>query len=224
MAIELEEGKQPPHGPLYNLSQAEMDVLKTYLDDMLAKGWIRHSKSPAGAPILFVKKKDGGLRLCVDYRGLNAVTIKNRCPLPLIQESLDRLGTAKVFSKMDLRDAYHRIRIREGDEWKTAFRTRYSHFEYLVVPFGLTNAPAIFQSHINRVLSDLLDICCIVYLDDILIFSKNEEEHVKHVKMVLGRLRSHQLYAKPSKCSFHKKEVDFLGYVVTQDGVKMESD
>jgi transposase InsO family protein len=224
MAIELQEGKQPPHGPLYNLSQAEMDVLKAYLHDMMAKGWIRHSKSPAGAPILFVKKKDGGMRLCVDYRGLNAVTIKNRCPLPLIQESLDRLGRAKVFSKMDLRDAYHRIRIQKGDEWKTAFRTRYGHFEYLVVPFGLTNAPAIFQSHINRVLSDLLDICCIVYLDDILIFSENEEDHIKHVKMVLGRLREHKLYAKPSKCSFHKTEVNFLGYVVTQDGVKMEAD
>jgi hypothetical protein len=134
--------------------------------------------------------------LCVDYRGLNKLTIKNRYPLPLISETLDQLAGARIFSQLDLRDAYHRIRIRLGDEWKTAFRTRYSHFEYTVMPFGLTNAPATFQSYINRALAGLLDKFCVVYLDDILIFSQTEEEHIRHVREVLQRLRTFRLYAK----------------------------
>jgi hypothetical protein len=224
MGIELLPDKKPPYGPLYNLSRTEMDVLKKYIDDYLKRGWIRHSKSPAGAPILFSKKKDGGLRLCVDYRGINAITIKNRHPLPLIQESLDRLGQATIFTKIDLRDAYHRIRIKEGDEWKTAFRTRYGHFEYTVVPFGLTNAPAIFQAHINKVLADFMDTCCIVYLDDILIFSRTRDEHIQHVRAIIKRLLAHNLFAKASKCEFHKDRVSFLGYMVTPNGVQMEPD
>ena len=154
----------------------------------MRKGWITPSTSPAGAPILFVPKKDGTLRLCVDYRGLNAVTVKNRYPLPLITEILDRLVGAKFYTKLDLRDAYHRIRIRVGDEWKTAFRTRYGHFEYRVMPFGLTNAPATFQAYINTAMHGLLDEFCIVYLDDILIYSETEEEHRQHVCAVLERL------------------------------------
>ena len=144
-AIELQEGTQPPFGPIYNLSQTELTALREYIDENLAKGFIRHSKSPAGAPILFVKKKDGSLRMCVDYRGLNKITKKNRYPLPLISGLLDQLGQAKIYTKIDLRGAYNLVRIKEGDEWKTAFRTRYGHFEYNVMPFGLTNAPAIFQ-------------------------------------------------------------------------------
>jgi hypothetical protein len=142
-AIETENG-EPPFGPLYNLSQSELQVLRTYLEESIKKGWIRRSTSPAGALVLFQQKKDGGLRLCVDYRGLNSITIKNRHALPLISETLDRLVGARVYTKLDLKDAYHRIRIRAGDEWKTAFRTRYGHFEYLVMPFGLANAPATF--------------------------------------------------------------------------------
>ena len=148
-------------------------MLHKYLRDTLAKGWIREFSSPVGAPILFAPKKDRELRLCVDYRGLNKITKKNRYPLPLIGEILDRLSKAKVYTKLDLRNAYHRIRIREGDEWKTAFRTRYGHFEYLVLPFGLTNAPATFQAYINRALAGLVDVTCIVYLDDILIYSND---------------------------------------------------
>ena len=222
LAIDLVEGKEPPFGPLYNLSEAELAVLREYLDTYCKRGWIRESTSPAGAPILFVKKKDGSLRLCVDYRGLNNVTIKNRHPLPLIEESLDRLGRAKIFTSLDLREAYHRLRIRAGDEWKTAFRTRYGHFEYTVVPFGLTNAPAAFQAYINRALTGLVDIYCIVYLDDILIFSEDEKEHVKHVKEVLKRLKEHQLYVNLRKSTFHSDRTEYLGYIVTPDGISID--
>ena len=188
-AIDLEEGQEALYGPLYNLSAKELEVLREYLDDALAKGWIRPSTSPAGAPILFVPKKDGKLRLCVDYRGLNKVTIKNRLALPLISETLDRLAGSKIFTKLDLTHAYHRLRIRRGDEWKTAFRTRYGHFEYLVLPFGLTNGLVTFQGYINWALLGLVDVFCVVYLDDILIFSENLEEHWRHVVEVLRRLR-----------------------------------
>jgi hypothetical protein len=177
LAINLTPRSVPPHQPLYNLSQTELELLRKYLEEYVARGWIRRSKSLAGAPILFAKKKDGSMRLCVDYRGLNKVTIKNRHPLPLIMESLDRLSQAKYFTKLDVREAYHRVRIREGDEWKTAFRTRYGHFEYTVMPFGLTNAPAQFQALINETLQGLVDVSCIVYLDNILIFSDTIEQH-----------------------------------------------
>lgn len=220
--IDLIDGEEPPYGPLYPLSARELEVLREYLDNALEKGWIRPSTSPAGAPILFVPKKDGGMRLCVDYRGLNKITIKNRCPLPLINETLDRLVGAKYFTKLDLRDAYYRIRIKNGDEWKTAFRTRYGHFEYTVMPFGLANAPATFQAYINGALRGLLDVSCSVYLDDILIYSKTREEHIKHVAEVLERLRQFKLFAKPSKCTFLTDRVEFLGFVVDSTGVSME--
>jgi hypothetical protein len=165
LSIDLQPGKEPPYGPIYPLSQAELAVLREYLEENLKKGFIRESKSPAGAPILFAPKKDGGLRLCVDYRGLNAITVKNRYPLPLISEIMDRVNGAQFFSKIDLKDAYYRIRMHEGDEWKTAFRTRYGHYEYLVMPMGLTNAPATFQAYISKALRGLVDDFCIVYLD-----------------------------------------------------------
>ena len=212
----------PPYGPLYNLSNTELAALRDYLNAALAKGWIRHSTSPAGAPILFVPKKDGGLRLCVDYRGLNKVTVKNRHPLPLISETLDRLYGAKYFTKLDLKDAYHRLRIKKGDEWKTAFRTRYGHFEYLVMPFGLTNAPATFQAYINKSLAGLLDHFCVVYLDNILIYSNSKEEHLDHVRQVLLRLRRFRLYANPKKCEFFTTQVEFLGFIVSTSGVTMD--
>ncbi|EDN10244.1 hypothetical protein HCAG_06047 [Histoplasma mississippiense (nom. inval.)] len=195
-AIDLKPGKEPPYRPIYNLSPQELSVLREYIEKALEKNWIRPSKSPAGAPVLFAPKKDGTLRLCVDYRGLNEITVKNRYPLPLISEILDRLAGAKIYTQLDLRDAYHRIRIRAGDEWKTAFRTRYGHFEYLVLPFGLTNAPATFQSYINKALSDILDVYCVAYLDDIVIYSNTLDEHVAHVKNVLERLRRWRLYVK----------------------------
>jgi len=158
------------------------------LAEALERGWIRESSSPAGALILFVPKKGGELRLCVDYRGLNHLTVKNRYPLPLMGELMDRLSKAKRYTKLDLRNAYHRIHIREGDEWKTAFRTRYGHFEYQVMPFGLANTPVTFQVYINRVLAGLVDVTCIVYLDDILIYSDDPTMHRQHVAEVLSRL------------------------------------
>jgi transposase InsO family protein len=222
LAIDIQEGKEPPYGPLYPLSQKELEALREYLQENLDKGFIRLSKSPAGAPILFVPKKDGSLRLCVDYRGLNSVTIKNRYPLPLIGEILDRVNGATVFSKIDLKDAYYRIRIKPGDEWKTAFRTRYGHFEFLVMPMGLTNAPAAFQAYINHTLRNLVDGFCIVYLDDILVFSRSEEEHTEHLRQVCDRLREAELYAKPSKCQFYQREMEFLGFVIDPEGVRMD--
>lgn len=223
MSIDLEEGKSPPFGPLYSLSELELKALSEWLEENLSKGFIRSSRSSAGAPILFVKKKDGSLRLCVDYRALNNITIKNRYPLPLIPEALDRLRKAKVYSKLDLRGAYNLVRVKEGDEWKTAFRTRYGHFECLVMPFGLTNAPAVFQHFMNDVFRDLLDHTVLIYLDDILIFSDSEEEHVKHVKQVLARLVDNKLYAKAEKCEFHVTTTEFLGFIVPANGISMAS-
>ena len=223
-AIDLMDDKQPPYGPIYNLSETELTTLRQYIDKNLASQFIRPSKSPAGAPILFVKKSSGALRLCVDYRGLNNITIKNRYPLPLIGESLDRLGKAKRFTQLDLTMAYHRVRIKEGDEWKTAFRTRYGHFEYQVLPFGLSNAPATFQAYINQILAEKLDVCCIVYLDDILIYSENIDQHTEDVKWVLRKLREYGLFVNLSKCKFDADEVRFLGYIVSPKGVRMEED
>ena len=221
-AIKLEPGAKPPYSPIYNLSEKELEILQKYLRSSEAKGWIRKSKSPAGAPILFVSKKDGGLRLCVNYRALNKITIKDRYPLPLISETLDKLRDAKVFTSLDLQNAYHRVRIKRGDEWKTAFRTRYGHYEYQVMPFGLSNAPATFQAYINDALAGLVDVICVVYLDDILVYSSNPSQHEDHIRQVLERLREANLFVKLSKCSFSTQSVEFLGYVISPDGVSME--
>lgn len=222
--IELEEGKKPPFGPIYSLAEKELEVLRDYIEKALKNGWIRQSRSPAGAPVLFVPKTGGQLRLCVDYRELNKITKKDRTALPLIGEILDRLVGAKRFTKLDLKDAYYRLRIRQGDEWKTAFRTKYGHFEYLVMPFGLANAPASFQQYINNALSGLVDTICIVYLDDILIYSSDPTKHTQHVRSVLQRLREWNLYANPAKCEFNRDEVTFLGFVVTTKGIRMDRD
>jgi hypothetical protein len=221
-SIVVEADKQIPHGHIYPLSANELRVLREYIDTNLANGRIRRSESPAGAPILFVQKKDGTLRLCVDYRALNSVTVKNRHPLPLITETIDRLSGAAIYTKLDLKDAYHRIRIMEGDEWKTAFRTRYGHFEYVVMPFGLTNAPATFQAYINEALMGLLDLIAVAYMDDIMIYSFEREEHAEHVRKVLRRLRKYGLFAKLSKCEFSTTSVDFLGFRISTAGVSMD--
>jgi len=221
-SIPLEPEAQVPFGPLYTLSQKELEELRSYIDENLKKGFIRRSESPAGAPVLFVPKKDSKLRLCVDYRGLNKITVKNRCPLPLISETLDRLSTAKIFTKLDLKGAYNLVRVAEGDEWKTAFRTRYGHFEYLVMPFGLTNAPATFQAFLNDVLRDCLDTVVVIYLDDILIYSPDEESHASHVRQVLQRLADAQLQVNLDKCQFHVTKVEFLGYVISPEGISMD--
>jgi len=220
--IPLQEGAVPPFGPVYSLSPHELDALRKYIDDNLKKGYIRHSQSPCGAPILFVKKADGSLRLCVDYRGLNNITTKNRYPLPLIGELLDRLGKAKYFTKLDMRDGYHLLRMALGEEWKTAFRCRYGLFEYQVMPFGLCNAPGTFQHFVNDTFSDYLDDFLAAYLDDLLIYSRTLKEHKRHVRLVLKRLQAAGLHIKPEKCQFHVTEVSFLGFLISEKGVRMD--
>ena len=222
--IPLIPNAKPVYGPIYNLSETELKALKEYIDKMLERGFIRPSKSPFGSPVLFVKKPDGSLRLCVDYRKLNNITVKNRYPLPLISELFDRIKNAKYFTRLDMQEAYHQIRIALGDEWKTAFRTRYGHFEYLVMPFGLTNAPASFQAYANDCLRDFLDLFCVVYLDDVLVFSNTYDEHVTHVRQVLSQLREYGLTCNLRKCEFHASSLSFLGFVISPEGVSMDPD
>jgi hypothetical protein len=188
----------------------------------LDKGFIRPITSPWGCPALFVKKKDESLRLCVDYRPLNAVTIKNKYPLPCIDVLFDQLVGAKVFSKIDLRSGYHQIRIRASDIPKTAFSTRYGLYEYLVMSFGLTNAPAYFMFLMNSVFMPELDKFVLVFIDDILVYSRNEQEHTMHLHTILQRLRDHRLYAKLSKCDFWLREIKFLGHTISQDGISVD--
>jgi hypothetical protein len=222
--IELHAGKTPPSRPLYRMSPTELLELKAQLQELIRCGFIQPSKSPFGAPILFVKKKDGSMRMCVDYRALNEITIKNSYPLPRVDELFDRLQGAKYFSKIDLRSGYHQIRIASEDVPKTAFRTRYGHFEFLVLPFGLTNAPATFMHLMHEAFREFLDVFALVFLDDILIFSKTLEEHERHVDQVLEKLHRHKLFAKESKCDLFKTEVEFLGHLVGRQGVRMMSD
>ena len=222
--IELVPGSSPQSRPTIRLSATELAELKKQLIELEAAGFIRPSKSPFGAPILFVKKKDGTMRMCIDYRALNRITVKNSYPLPRVDELFDRLQGARYFSKIDLRSGYHQIRIAPEDVPKTAFRTRYGHYEFLVLPFGLTNAPATFMHLMHQALRPFLDECALVFLDDILIYSKTLEEHEQHVRRVLDALREQKLYAKESKCEFFKHEVEFLGHRVGQDGVRMMED
>jgi hypothetical protein len=221
--IEIMPGSTPPSRPTYRLSTGELDELKKQLSELIAHGFVRPSKSPYGAPVLFVKKKDGSMRMCVDYRALNKVTIKNKYPLPRVDELFDRLKGAKYFSKIDLVSGYHQVRIHSDDVEKTAFRTRYGHYEFLVLPFGLTNAPATFMNLMQIIFQNHLDDFVIVFIDDILIFSKTESEHIKHIEKVLTLLRENRLYAKKSKCEFMKQKVSFLGHEISSDGISMES-
>lgn len=192
------------------------------LQELVDKGYIRPSVSPWGAPVLFVKKKDGTLRLCIDYRQLNKVTIRNKYPLPRIDDLFDQLRGASVFSKIDLRSGYHQLKVRESDISKTAFRTRYGHYEFVVMPFGLTNAPAMFMDLMNRIFHQYLDQFVIVFIDDILVYSIDRKAHEKHLRTVLQTLRGKQLYAKFSKCEFWLDQVVFLGHVVSANGVSVD--
>ncbi|MBW0541579.1 hypothetical protein O181_081294 [Austropuccinia psidii MF-1] len=195
-----------------------------YISENVEKGFICPSSSSTGAPVLFVKKKDGSLHLCVDYRKLNAVTRKNRYPVPPMNQLLTFFNGCSIFSKIYLRGAYNLLRIKECDEHLTCFRTKYDIYEYLVMPFGLTNAPASFQKLVNDIFYDLLDIYVVVYLDEIMVFFKSEEEHVTHVSTVLSRLRANSLFAKASKCLFHVSSVEYLGYVFSSEGLKMDQE
>ena len=204
------------------MSPLELAELRKQLQDLIDHGHIRPSTSPYGAPVLFVKKKDGTMRMCVDWRALNKQTVKNKYPLPHTQDLIDLLGNAKVFTKLDLRSGYNQIRLSEDSIPKSAFSCRYGHYEMLVMGFGLCNAPATFMGMMNEYLRPFLDKFVVVFLDDILIYSDSVEEHIVHLRQVLSVLREKQLYAKASKCEFLKEEVEFLGFIVGKGGVRID--
>ncbi|KAL6322424.1 hypothetical protein AAG906_008079 [Vitis piasezkii] len=221
--IELEPGAKPPAMGPYRMAPPELEELRRQLKELLDAGFIQPSKAPYGAPVLFQKKHDGSLRMCIDYRALNKVTVKNKYPIPLIADLFDQLGRARYFTKLDLRSGYYQVRIAEGDEPKTTCVTRYGSYEFLVMPFGLTNAPATFCTLMNKIFHPYLDKFVVVYLDDIVIYSNTLKEHEEHLRKVFKILRQNKLYVKKEKCSFAKEEVSFLGHRI-RDGKLMMDD
>ncbi|KAB5595388.1 Transposon Tf2-7 polyprotein [Ceratobasidium theobromae] len=223
--IRLREGEElPKPAKIYPMSPAESKACQEYINNELKDNKIQRSTSPIAAPAFFVKKSDGSLRLVIDYRKLNDITISDQFPIPRQDDLLEKLKNAKVFSKLDLRWGFNNVRIKEGDEWKTAFRTKEGLFEYKVMPFGLKNAPATFQRFMNELFADLLDDYVVVYIDDILIYSKDHEEHTKHVREVLKRLREAHLFCKESKCKFWVNSVVYIGIVISPDGISMDKE
>ncbi|GJX38275.1 putative nucleotidyltransferase, ribonuclease H [Tanacetum coccineum] len=220
--IDLIPGAAPVSRAPYRLAPSEMQELSDQLQELADRGFIRPSTSPWGAPILFVKKKDGSFRMCIDYRELNKLTVKNRYPLPMIDDLFDQLQGSSVYSKIDLRSGYHQLRVRDEDIPKTVFRTRYGHYEFQVMPFGLTNAPAVFMDLMNHVCKSYLDKFVIVFIDDILIYSRNKEEHTNHLRIILELLKKDKLYAKFSKCDFWISIVQFLGHVIDSQGIHVD--
>nr|CAE04057.2 OSJNBb0062B06.15 [Oryza sativa Japonica Group]CAH68039.1 OSIGBa0139N19-OSIGBa0137L10.8 [Oryza sativa] len=220
--IDLAPGTTPLYKRPYRMAANELAEVKKQLEELKEKGYIRPSTSPWGAPVIFVEKKDKTKRMCVDYRALNEVTIKNKYPLPRIDDLFDQLKGATVFSKIDLRSGYHQLRIREEDIPKTAFTTRYRLYEFTVMSFGLTNAPAFFMNLMNKVFMEYLDKFVVVFIDGILVYSRSEEDHQQHLRLVLGKLWEHQLYAKLSKCELWLSEVKFLGHVISAKGVAVD--
>jgi hypothetical protein len=220
--IELLPSMAPISRRPYRMPSNELAEPKAQLNELLKKGLICPSSSPWGCPAIFVKKKDQPLRMCIDYRPLNAVTVKNKYPLPCIDILFDQLSKAKVFSNIDLKFVYHQIKIHPEDIPKTAFSTRYGLYEYLVMSFGLTNAPAHFMYLMNSVFMPQLDKFVVVFIDNILVYSENEEDHAEHLRIVLTRLREHQFYAKLSKCEFWLREVPFLGHVLSDGGIMVD--
>ncbi|GBG84351.1 hypothetical protein CBR_g38322 [Chara braunii] len=221
-AIEIIPGSKTPKGRIYRMASAELDELRKQLKELTKKGWIRPSTSPYGSPVLFVPKKGGTLRMCIDYRGLNAITVKNAEPLPRIDDLLDRVQGCKYYSKIDLKSGYHQIAIRPEDQHKTTFQTRYGLYEFVVMPFGLCNAPGTFQHAMNRIFHDHLDKFVVVYLDDILIFSKSAEEQAQHVETVLSLLRQHKYKVNLEKCEFGRTKILHLGHEVSAEGIRRE--
>ncbi|KAI3745140.1 hypothetical protein L1987_58244 [Smallanthus sonchifolius] len=220
--IDLVPGANPVAKSPYHLAPSEMRELSSQLRELSDKGFIRPSVSPSGAPVLFAKKKDGSFRMCIDYRELNKLTVKNRYPLPRIDDLFDQLQGLIYFSIIDLRSSYHQLRVLESYIPKTAFHTRYGHYDFMVMPFGLTNAPAVFMDLMNRVCKPYLDKFVIVFIDDILIYSKSKVEHEEHLHLVLDLLKKEQLYAKFSKCEFWLKKVQFLGHIVNEKGIHVD--
>lgn len=221
---EINEIPHQPHpcGPIYRLSPPMLDELRTQIAALLDAGLIRPSMSPYGAPVLFARKKDGTWRLCIDYRALNKITVRDKFPLPRAEDLFDQVHGAKFFTKIDLRWGYHQIKIRPSDVPKTAFRTPFGSFEWLCMPFGLTNAPATFQRFVQNVLHKFLGVFACVYIDDILIYSRTADEHVEHVRAVLDALKSHKLLAKPTKCEWFMSSVEYLGHVVSGSGISVD--
>ncbi|GBG67354.1 hypothetical protein CBR_g490 [Chara braunii] len=219
-AIEIIPGSKTPKGRIYRMAPAELDELRRQLKELTKKGWIRPSTSPYGSPVLFVPKKGGTLRMCIDYKGLNAITVKNAEPLPRIDDLLDRVQGCKYYSKIDLKSGYHQIAIRPEDQHKTAFQTRYGLYEFVVMPFGLCNAPGTFQHAMNRIFHDHLDKFVVVYLDNILIFSKSVEEHAQHVETVLSLLRQHKYKVNLEKCEFGRTKILYLGHEVSAEVIR----
>ena len=204
------------------MSADELKVLKAYIEKMIDKGFIRASSSSAASPVLFAKKLGRGLHFCVDYQTFNVITVKNQYPLPLIKETLERVCKTKIFSKIDIIAGFNKLQIREGEEWKTAFRTQCGLYKYLVMPFGLANGLFSFQNYINDVLHGMLDVLCTAYIDDILIYSNSKKKHREHVQKILGALRGAGLQADIDKCEFHVTEVNYLGLIITSNGIRMD--
>ena len=218
--IELVENAKPTFRPLYRLSPFEHEEVRKQVAELLDKGWIEPSSSPFGAPILFVQKKDKSLRMCVDYRALNQQTVKNRYALPRIDDLIDQLSGARFFTSLDLAQGYHQIRVTKEDVPKTAFRTPLGHFQYLVLPFGLTNAPATFQSVMNEIFRECIGRFVLVYLDDILVYSRTPQQHIEHVRSVLEILRKNRFYAKLKKCQFMTSQLLYLGHIISEQGIR----
>ena len=212
LKIDLEEGTSPPLGTIYSLSLVELEALWTFINESLCTGFIQPFSSPHAAPVLFVKKKDGSLQLCINFHGLNKISEKDCYPLPLISDLLDSPSRAKIYTKIDLWHAYHLVWITLGDEWKTTFQTHYRSYEWLVMPFGLTNTPAAFQQFVNTIFANMLNVSVVIYLNDILIYSRDMDSYQQHVQEVLCCLWLHGLFAKLEKCKFHSDSVKYLGY------------
>jgi hypothetical protein len=220
--IDLKLGTEPIARTPYRMSTPELQELRMQLKELLDLGLIRPSVSPWGAPVIFIRKKDGSWRLCIDYRQLNKATIKNQYPLPRIDDLFDQMKGTTVFSKIDLRSGYHQLQIKEDDVPKTTFKMRFGHYEFTVLPFGLTNAPGVFMSLMNGVFREYLDKFIQVFIDDILIYSRTMEEHDEHLRLVLQCLREHKLYGKLSKCSFYQSKIHYLGHVISDEGIVMD--